>query len=170
MKRALFRIALLAYPRAFRKRFGAEMWADFQRTTGTLRTQSTLGTLIDLLASGLAERKSAFVRAVFWPNSRPHLYEPSGRHFMFWDTLRSDLQHTLRLATKTPLVTGLTVLALAFGIGATSAIFAVVDSVLVKPLPYQAPDRLVNVWSDACGCAVLARFEQTPEEQAAEAI
>ena len=68
---------------------------------------------------------------------------------MFWDTLRSDLQHTLRLAIKTPLVTGLTVLALALGIGATSAIFAVVDSVLVKPLPYREPQRLVNVWSDA---------------------
>ena len=38
---------------------------------------------------------------------------------MFWDTLRSDLQHTLRLAAKTPLVTALTIVALALGIGAT---------------------------------------------------
>ena len=68
---------------------------------------------------------------------------------MFWDTLRSDVRHTLRLAIKTPLVTVLTILALALGIGATSAIFAVVDSVLVKPLPYREPQRLVNVWSDA---------------------
>jgi putative ABC transport system permease protein len=160
VKRLLFRLSLLSYPRAFRKRFGSEMWTDFQRTTGTTGTTSTLGTstpgtlgtfgsLARLIASGLAERKSAIVRAVFWPNSRPHLYEPSGRHFMFWDTLRSDLQHTLRLAIKTPLVTALTLLALALGIGATSAIFAVVDSVLVKPLPYREPERLVNVWSDA---------------------
>ena len=68
---------------------------------------------------------------------------------MFWDTLRSDVQHTLRLARKTPLVTSLTILALALGIGANSAIFAVVDSVLMKPLPYAASDRLVNVWSNA---------------------
>ncbi len=68
---------------------------------------------------------------------------------MFWDTLRSDLQHTLRLAVKAPLVTVLTVFALALGIGATSAIFAVVNSVLLKPLPYADSERLVVVWSDA---------------------
>jgi predicted permease len=68
---------------------------------------------------------------------------------MFWDTLRSDIQHTLRLARKTPLVTALTVAALALGIGATSAIFGVVDSVLMKPLPYAESERLVHIWSDA---------------------
>jgi putative ABC transport system permease protein len=68
---------------------------------------------------------------------------------MFWDTLRSDLQHALRLALKTPLITALTVLALALGIGANTAIFAVVNSVLVKSLPYRDADRLVIVWSDA---------------------
>ena len=68
---------------------------------------------------------------------------------MFWDTLRSDLQHTVRLALKAPLVTSLTILALALGIGANSAIFTVVDSVLMKPLPYAASERLVSVWSDA---------------------
>ena len=161
MRRWLFRLALLAYPRAFRKRFGFEMQADFRRTTGmprtsgtpgtpsTLGTRGTLGTLGTMLLDGFGERRAALVRAVFWPNHRPHLYAPSGRHFMFWDTLRSDLQHTVRLSLKTPLVTALTVLALALGIGATTAIFAVVDSVLVKPLPYTDSDRLVNVWSDA---------------------
>jgi putative ABC transport system permease protein len=68
---------------------------------------------------------------------------------MFWDTLRSDLQHSLRLARRTPLVTTLTILALAMGIGVTSAIFAVVDGVLMKPLPYRHSEQLVNVWSDA---------------------
>ena len=55
---------------------------------------------------------------------------------MFWDTLRSDLQHTLRLAAQDAARHALTILALALGIGANSAIFAVVDSVLMKPLPY----------------------------------
>ena len=44
MRRALFRLALLAYPRAFRKRFGAEMWTDFERTVGTTSTFGTFGT------------------------------------------------------------------------------------------------------------------------------
>ena len=67
---------------------------------------------------------------------------------MFFDTLRSDIRHTLRLAVKQPLFTTLTVLALALGIGATSAIFAVVNGVLLRPLPYSDAGRLVNIWSD----------------------
>jgi putative ABC transport system permease protein len=141
-----FSIALFAYPRAFRHRFGSEMRRDFERTLGTSGTFGTFGTLV---ASGLAERGSAIARALFWRNVQPHLYLPSGRRHMFWDTLRSDLQHTVRLALKAPLVTSLTILALALGIGANSAIFTVVDSVLMKPLPYAASERLVSVWSDA---------------------
>jgi putative ABC transport system permease protein len=136
----IFSLALLAYPRAFRRRFGDEMRRDFD---------GALGTAVTVFTSGLAERGSAVNRTLFWPNHTPHLYMPSGRHYMFWDTLRSDLQHTLRLALKAPLVTSLTILALALGIGANSAIFTVVDSVLLKPLPYTDGDRLVNVWSDA---------------------
>ena len=67
---------------------------------------------------------------------------------MFWETLRTDIRHTLRLAGRTPLFTVLTVLALALGIGATSAIFAVVNGVLLRSLPYRDTDRLVNVWSN----------------------
>ena len=66
---------------------------------------------------------------------------------MFWDTLRADIRHTLRLAIKTPLFSTLTVLALALGIGATSAIFAVVNGVLLQSLPYRDDARLVNLWS-----------------------
>jgi predicted permease len=147
----LLRLALLAYPRAFRRRFGAEIRADFERARahhppGAAATLRTVGAFA---AGGLAERWSAVERAVLWPNHRPHLYEPSGRHHMFWDSLRSDLQHALRLATKTPMVTALTIIALALGIGATTAIFAVVNSVLMKPLPYAEPDRLVVLWSNA---------------------
>jgi putative ABC transport system permease protein len=105
--------------------------------------------LLPFILAGLAERWSALVRALFWPNQRPHLYEPAGRHHMFWDTLRLDLQHAIRLAAKNPLVTALTILALALGIGATTAIFAVVHSVLLTPLPYADSDRLVVVWSNA---------------------
>ena len=66
---------------------------------------------------------------------------------MFFETLRADIRHTLRLAIKTPLFTSLTVLALALGIGATTAIFAVVNGVLLRSLPYRDDGRLVNLWS-----------------------
>lgn len=66
---------------------------------------------------------------------------------MFFDTLRADVRHTLRLAIKTPVFSMLTVLALALGIGATTAIFAVVNGVLLRALPYRDDARLVNIWS-----------------------
>ncbi|MBY0496400.1 MAG: ABC transporter permease [Cyanobacteria bacterium] len=61
--------------------------------------------------------------------------------------LRADIRHTLRLAIKTPVFSTLTVLALALGIGATTAIFAVVNGVLVRSLPYRDDAQLVNLWS-----------------------
>ncbi|MGQ0733651.1 MAG: ADOP family duplicated permease [Acidobacteriota bacterium] len=130
-----FGLALLAYPRAFRRHFGAEMRADFARQQSDLGPAATLVQLGTVVATGLAERWSALTRLLLWPNHSPHLYAPTGRHAMFWDTLRSDLQHALRLAVKTLLATSLTILALALGIGATTAIFAVVHAVLITPPP-----------------------------------
>ncbi len=66
---------------------------------------------------------------------------------MFFDFLRADIRHTLRLAFKTPVFTALTILALALGIGATTAIFAVVNGVLLRAMPYRDDSRLVNIWS-----------------------
>jgi putative ABC transport system permease protein len=141
----LFAIALFAYPRAFRRRFGDEMRNDFHRSAfGTVRTIRTCAAVV---TNGLKERGSAIARWSFYPNSTPHLYEPRGTHHMFLDTLRADIRHTLRLAVKTPVFTALTVLALALGIGATTAIFAVVNGVLLQALPYRDDARLVNVWS-----------------------
>ena len=149
MKDALFTLALLAYPRAFRRRFGAEMRHDFHRTgTGTgTSTVRTVRTLSALAINGLRERASALARWAYFPNVTPHLYQSTGSHFMFWETLRSDIRHTIRLAIKTPMFTTLTVLALALGIGATTAIFAVVNGVLLQALPYRDDGQLVNVWS-----------------------
>jgi len=141
VRQVLFSLALLAYPRAFRHRFGAEMRDEFLRTSGTL------GTLGPLIANGFAERGSAIRRWAYFPNAIPHLYEPTGRHHMFLDFLRADIRHTLRLAIKTPVFSMLTVLALALGIGATTAIFAVVNGVLLRALPYRDDGRLVNIWS-----------------------
>jgi putative ABC transport system permease protein len=136
---ALFALGLIAYPRAFRRRFGAEMRDAFRRR-GTAAFPS-------LVVNGLAERWAAVVRWSLFPNSTPHLYEPSGRHAMFWDTVRADVRFALRQALQAPLYTGLAVAALALGIGANSAIFTVVQGILLKPLPYQDPGQLVMVWS-----------------------
>jgi predicted permease len=61
---------------------------------------------------------------------------------MFGDRLRQ----VLRRLGRAPLFTTLTLITLAVGIGATTLIFSVVDGVLLKPLPYPQPGRLIGVW------------------------
>lgn len=62
---------------------------------------------------------------------------------MFLDNLRADVRHTIRLAINAPLYTSLVVFALALGIGANSAIFTVVHSVLLRPLLYEDPSPYI---------------------------
>jgi predicted permease len=63
------------------------------------------------------------------------------------ETVLQDIRHALRWLRRNPTFTVAVVATLAFGIGATTAIFSVVDSLLLRPLPYPNSQRIVRIWN-----------------------
>ena len=74
--------------------------------------------------------------------------------FTVWlEELRDDLKFAFRQLRSSPAFTLVATLTLALGIGANSAIFALVDATLLRPLPYRTPDRLVTIWEHSAKTA-----------------
>src|SRR6478672_4834468 len=66
-----------------------------------------------------------------------------------WTGSLTDLRHAFRLLWKSKRITATTLVTLALCIGATTAIFSSVYSLMLKPLPFQEPDRIVELYSSA---------------------
>jgi len=70
-------------------------------------------------------------------------------------TFLKDVQYALRMLRKNFMLTAVIVASLAIGIGANSAIFSVVDALLLRPLPYPQPERLAAVWLHSPAIGIL---------------
>lgn len=122
----MLRALLHLYPASFRAEYGAEIERIFlQRRRDASNPFEILALWADTIADTVTEAVPAH-----------------------WDILRQDLAYTLRALARSPGFT-LTALAVtALCIGATTAAFSLADHVLLRPLPFREPDRLIKLWED----------------------
>jgi predicted permease len=116
----------------------------------------------ELVASGMPRNQAiATARREF---GNLTLIEERGREVWQWPSIENvvaDLRYGARMLRKNPGFTAVAVLTLTLGVGATAAIFSVVDGVLLRPLPYRDPSRLVSLYEDRSSTG-FPRKEFTP--------
>ncbi len=79
------------------------------------------------------------------------------------NTIILDFRHSIRALRKSPTFTIAAVLSLAIGIGAAAAVFGIADALLLRPLPYRDPDRLVILWNRSPGLGITQDWFSTAQ-------
>src|SRR5262249_39320921 len=128
------------YPRAYRERHRDELaaamlgCAERERRSGAHPFVTVVRLALDAAVAGFLLRRDG--------DGRP----PSGTGDPLMQSLLYDVRHALRMLRRARLFSSLVVATLALVIGANTAIFSVVNGVLLRGLPYRQPDRLVALY------------------------
>jgi putative ABC transport system permease protein len=145
ISRSAYRALLRLCPADLRREFGAEMEAAFlaelAHADGAGKCGLWCRAVIDVVRHGAGARGDSW-RRVRHTSSYVE-YEKGGWRI---GTLRYDLRHAVRAMRRQPTTSLIVIVTLALAIGANTAVFSAVHSVLIRPLPYPHPESLTMVW------------------------
>ena len=116
-----YRALLRLYPKSFRAEYGGELLSVIAHRRAALGRGGRAALAVTTTGDTVANA------------TRVHV-----------DILRQDLRYAVRTLRRAPAFTATAILLTAIGIGATTAAFAIADHVLLRPLPYAEPDRLIR--------------------------
>jgi putative ABC transport system permease protein len=145
----LLRLLLMVLPRSLRRAHGREMrqlardrWREASASSRAFaRTRVTLSLAADVLRVAPVEHLNEW-------RSRPLKHDPPRSPGQPMSDLLTDLRYALRLAALSPVFTGAAILTLALGIGATTAIYGLADTTILRPLPVRDVNSLYATrWS-----------------------
>ena len=143
--RACYRLLLCLCPADLRSQYGDEMEALFLQSLGRARGVGVLRlwmrAIADVIRHGIGARRDAWSEF-----SRTSAYVEYRAGGWWMDTLRYDVRHAIRAMSRQPMTSLIIVVTLALAIGANTAVFSAVHTVLIRPLPYAQPAALVMLW------------------------
>jgi putative ABC transport system permease protein len=144
----LYGVLLLLYPGSFRRAVGAELRASMRAHASEGRHRGMVGSLrlwLFLSADLARSLPAAHLEAARERRARAALQRREKGSVAMLSNVGRDVRHALRDYARHPGFALACVATLALGIGATTTIFGIVDAVLLRPLPYEGADRLVQI-------------------------